>query len=890
MNTRTTRPQPSLQSRLCRLGWWWALVFWCFFGGLLAFGLQQEHQHIEQDERARLSQQAAVIAENLSQELAAIDDALSSLSHDFYNHLHADHAILSVRLKAFKDAMPGVRTLSALDAHGISMASNRADIIGMSFNQREYFLQAQQASDADTLIVSQPFQSVLGDWVIVLARIIPDANGHFNGLITATLDPERFSTLLKSVHYAPDMLTGLTHGNGMRFLVIAQHFSPAHANLAQHGTIFTQHRALGTPSNVLRGYVLPGEPQRLMAMHNLQPHNFQMSDRFVVGVGREWQAIFTDWHTKAWQLALFYLFSTIAVILGILYMQRRTKFVQDARTLSQKESQLEERWRSIMEATHQGIWDWQRNSKTPYLSSAWLEQLGYSKTDCPNWRSLVHPEDLPRVAEQIQQHLTEHTPVFNSTHRMRHKDLHYQWFQCRGRVTERSDSGRPLRFIGTFADATQQHLQQLQLDLLAENVPGMLYQYQQEPDGHSFFPYVSKGSADLYGYHADELTQNASAILERIHPDDRQRVEDSIKTSANTLSVWQDEYRVILPTRGERWINSYAKPQRLQSGATLWHGYNHDISTSKQLAIQLKETEQVLTHLMNEMPIGLCMVDEQQHFYFRNRLFQEYFGFDCHTPLTLDVWWLHIYPDPYYRTKVQRAWNKALNKARKGDGIIPSAEFKVFSTTGRERTIAIGGIAFGQQFLATFEDRTEQRAQHEALRNLAFLDALTGVANRRHFDQSLTAEWRRAQRNQHPLTVIMIDLDYFKQYNDIYGHQQGDRCLQQVASTIRSQLNRSHDLLARYGGEEFVCLLPECDAAGAANKARDICRAVSALAIPHGGSKITDVITISLGLATQVPTSAEGAEQLLASADQNLYNAKTLGRNRAYNGCDPLCG
>lgn len=171
-------------------------------------------------------------------------------------------------------------------------------------------------------------------------------------------------------------------------------------------------------------------------------------------------------------------------------------------------------------------------------------------------------------------------------------------------------------------------------------------------------------------------------------------------------------------------------------------------------------------------------------------------------------------------------------------------------------------------------------AQNELLRSLAFIDGLTGVANRRRFDEALPAEWRRCQRNGSPLTLLMIDIDHFKRYNDHYGHQTGDACLQAVAGALKSRLNRSHDLVARYGGEEFVCLLPECDAAAGLAKAEELRLAVAALGIPHTDSPTASLVTLSIGAAVTQPSGDNRPECLIAAADAALYQAKSAGRDR----------
>ena len=176
------------------------------------------------------------------------------------------------------------------------------------------------------------------------------------------------------------------------------------------------------------------------------------------------------------------------------------------------------------------------------------------------------------------------------------------------------------------------------------------------------------------------------------------------------------------------------------------------------------------------------------------------------------------------------------------------------------------------------------KAQGDQLRAMAFLDGLTGIANRRRFDEALQAEWRAAQRRGEPLALLMIDIDHFKRYNDHYGHLAGDACLQAVARSLPPRLSRSHDLAARYGGEEFACLLPNCTLQSALAKAEEIRAAVEQLRLEHAASPIAAYITISVGAAVHRPGSPGDRAQLIADADAALYQAKHGGRNRVAGG------
>lgn len=174
----------------------------------------------------------------------------------------------------------------------------------------------------------------------------------------------------------------------------------------------------------------------------------------------------------------------------------------------------------------------------------------------------------------------------------------------------------------------------------------------------------------------------------------------------------------------------------------------------------------------------------------------------------------------------------------------------------------------------------ELKRQTDILRSMAFNDGLTRVANRRWFDERLQVEWLRCRRNKLPLSLVLLDLDHFKAYNDRYGHQAGDDCLRAVAAAMKSRLGRPADLLARYGGEEFVCLLPETPPEGARAKADDLGRAVLELGIAHADSMTADVVTISRGVSSAMPAVESNPAELLQRADEKLYVAKRAGRNR----------
>ena len=210
---------------------------------------------------------------------------------------------------------------------------------------------------------------------------------------------------------------------------------------------------------------------------------------------------------------------------------------------------------------------------------------------------------------------------------------------------------------------------------------------------------------------------------------------------------------------------------------------------------------------------------------------------------------------------------------------VETAQRDAFSEGDREVLRTLADQVAGAVRLAVAHDRL--RVANRALQRLSMSDPLTRLPNRRRFEQVLEAEWRRAARTGTPLSVLVADLDSFKAFNDAHGHPAGDTCLRQVATALRAGLRRAGDFVARWGGEEFVAVLPGTPASDARRIAESLRRAIFDLAVPHGASPVSPVVTVTIGAAGGIPRAEDTAPtDLLLAADSALYEAKALGRNR----------
>ncbi|MDH5485630.1 MAG: diguanylate cyclase [Gammaproteobacteria bacterium] len=203
-----------------------------------------------------------------------------------------------------------------------------------------------------------------------------------------------------------------------------------------------------------------------------------------------------------------------------------------------------------------------------------------------------------------------------------------------------------------------------------------------------------------------------------------------------------------------------------------------------------------------------------------------------------------------------------------------------------ERGLVVGAIDYITKPISPtivkmrVKNHVQLKQYRDLLESLASRDGMTGLANRRHFDECFAKEWLRAKREKIPVSVILLDVDHFKLFNDHYGHGEGDDCLKQVAAAIAEAINRPADLVARYGGEEFVCLLPGTDLKGALFLGKKIQQAILKLKIPHADSPVLKHVTMSSGVSTVVPDEKFIAVNLLKKADEQLYLAKEQGRNQ----------
>ena len=315
--------QASLRQSL-RAQWQMLATALVILAAVLAYHGFTTRRDISRQEQSRLQTQARVIALNIENQLHATNLALGSIINDMpYLRRHEGIKLTERRLQALTEAMTGIRTIFVLDAKGNIVASNRAELNGRNFRSRDYFATPAKDNNPSVLYLSPPFKTVLGSFLINVSRVITSPDGSFNGVVTAALDPAYFQILLNSVLYAPDMWSGINHGDGIRFMVVPEQSGQAGKNLALPGTFFTRHRESGRIENVLIGTSVSYATERLMALHTVQPHKLRLDKTLVVTCSRDHAAIYENWRTGVLKQGVAFILISSAACFGLILLQRR---------------------------------------------------------------------------------------------------------------------------------------------------------------------------------------------------------------------------------------------------------------------------------------------------------------------------------------------------------------------------------------------------------------------------------------------------------------------------------------------------------------------------------------------------------------------------------------
>ena len=392
-------------------------------GALIGEWLIAEHDQLESLERDRLPVQARVIDENLGRQLEGVNNALAGIRDDLTLWNGKAIAVTpSRRLKVLSRVMPGVRTLLVANAEGKVLDSNRDELIGRDFSGREYFKVPRERPDADMLYVSPPFETALGVIAINVVRAVVGPRGEFAGIVAATLDPDYFNVLLRSVLYAPDMRAALVHWDGQAFLFMPPNPRMVGADLAKPGSFFSRHRDSGQSATLLTSMSIVSGEERMMASRTFRLAGVPMDKPLVIHVSREVSALYLPWRSQALGYGLFYGLIAVAAMLGLYFLQRRRRSLDTAAAEQAKADRL---LRHFFDLPFVGM------AITSPATKRWLkfndflcQMLGYSREELAGmtWAELTHPEDLGKDVAEFERVLRGESEGYAMDKRFIRKD------------------------------------------------------------------------------------------------------------------------------------------------------------------------------------------------------------------------------------------------------------------------------------------------------------------------------------------------------------------------------------------------------------------------------------------------------------------------------------
>ncbi len=569
-----------------------------------------------------------------------------------------------------------------------------------------------------------------------------------------------------------------------------------------------------------------------------------------------------------------------ATINGIRMLLSVIRDITERKRAEQALRESEERLRLTLTAVNDGLWDWDVPTGEARVNSGYYTMLGYEPYEFPQgyatWRSLVHPDEIDRVEQQLKQCI-ERREGFSIEFRMRTKSGDWAWILTRGKVVEYDPTGRPLRMVGTHTDITERKRAEAALaekEVKYRHIYESLEDVYFQTDNDGRIRIVSPSVERSAGWSPKELIGSPVTKI-YADPGDRQVL----------LSVLSDkghvrDYDLTLRKKDGTEVKTSLSARLLFTDDGYPDGIGgvlRDITDRKMAEEVLQYETALLDAVVNSSQEGIYLLDIERERVLENQRARDLWNIteeaDDNEARVMNL--LHSLKDAGpLRDKLAQLL------AYPKDSIQVELELKDGKVLDCHSVPVngMGGKNYGR--LWTFRDITQLRHYAQMLERLSGTDGLTALANRRSFDAVLEREWQRALRNRSWISLLMIDIDFFKAYNDRYGHLMGDDCLRLIASAIAETVQRPTDLTARYGGEEFACILPDTDLDGALAVAHRIQESVEALHIPHLSSTVADYVTVSIGAATLIPTEGQPGSELVDSADISLYQAKERGRHQ----------
>jgi len=581
---------------------------------------------------------------------------------------------------------------------------------------------------------------------------------------------------------------------------------------------------------------------------------------------------------KQWRHSLYFL-SALALIVFIsiiLLLLRASKLNLDSKESESTLREGEEKYRTLIENAGEAIIVAQ-DGVFKFANPKGEELYGFSKEELASrpLTDFIHEEDREMVGERHKRRLRGEELPKTYPFRIINKVGDTKWVQLSAAPFSWDNKPAVLCYMTniTGRKQTEEALRESEekYRILFESSKDPSYITTREGD----IVEANQSHLDLFGYTREEIFE-WKAQSTYVDPDDRSRFKKEIEENG-FVKDFEARLRKKDGTEIDCLVTATARRSR-EGSIVGYQGIIRDVTELKHSEEALRESEQKYRTVLESNPDPVVVYDKVGKVTYMNPAFTRVFGWSLEEVIgkKMDDF---VPEETWPETKIM------IDKVLAGERF-SGIETRRYTKDKKNIPVAISASFYRDQkgdllaSVVNLRDISEQKRMEAELERLSYHDALTGVANRRHFDQNLNLEWRRLTRIDKPLSLIMCDIDFFKAYNDTYGHQEGDKCLKSVGNVLKGSGKRAGDLIARYGGEEFALLLPMTDAENTFKIAEKVQRDINSLKIPHKKSEVSSFVTLSFGLATLCSQTNTSPDHLVELADKALYQAKHEGRNR----------
>lgn len=822
---------------------------------------------------------------------------------------------LELWLRSTAEAGSEFELLFYADEHGKGVASTR-ETLAESIADRPYFTLAQEGKSG----ITGPFTGRLSaEPVLVFSAPVHFVTGEFRGVIAGSVRLDRMDALLRASSYGTahyyvvtgegDIISQVKEASQLDALPNISDRSYFKRALARNGTeySFTDYRGTkvyGAWESIAGGqFLLMGtvDQAEVMKSVDLIAQVMVIVLIFILLV----VISIMVWLSNHFERPLMEVLTAARAIrkgrLDMKIVNKRKQPLPDefkelydtfngmTDTLTETISELvaaREQIGNIFSSLDISIWSRDMRNlsvlqMSPGTERIFGESIDHYIRDPERWLRIIHPEDVDEGRQMIER--LREGYVVNNQYRIVTPGGTVKWIQNHIKPIL-SGKGEVQRIDGVTMDISERMLVEEELFHSQERFRTIFYRAGIGVaiiDTTGRFLETNPSMERILGYTNAEMKH--MRCKELIHPDDHVTGRYDRRTQGEGYQVERRFYH-----KDGSMIWARMTVTELYSGLGDREEYEvvmiEDITQHKRALDALEESENLYRSLVDLSPDAVMVHSDGVYIYVNEKAVQMLGGERAEDILFKSV--LDFVEPAYHEQSVSRI--RELYKLGRPIINIDQRYIRLDKTViDVELSASLVSYHHKQAILVLARDVTERKLNEEHIRHinqllqrLSSTDGLTNIANRRAFDTAIEKEWRRASRQGTPLTLIMLDIDDFKPFNDTYGHQGGDHCLKEIATLLVESVKREGDLAARYGGEEFALLLPDTDEHGAVQLAENIRRKVDQLRIPHVSSEIADHVTVSMGVCSLIPAATETPQVLIDRADRALYQAKRTGRNR----------